>query len=41
MAIAQYYPAASVLHRLDPRAKIVAVTALAVALFVRVRRAFV
>ena len=34
-AIAQYYPADSVLHRLDPRAKTVAVTALAVALFTR------
>lgn len=34
-AIAQYYPGSSPLHRLDPRAKFVAVTALAVALFVR------
>ena len=34
-AIAQYYPADSVLHRLDPRAKTIAVTALAVALFTR------
>jgi energy-coupling factor transport system permease protein len=34
-AIAQYYPAESPLHRLDPRAKIVAVTALAIALFTR------
>ena len=33
--IAQYYPGDSSLHRLDPRAKFVAVTALAVALFVR------
>jgi energy-coupling factor transport system permease protein len=34
-AIAQYYPADSALHRLDPRAKVVAVTALAIALFTR------
>jgi len=34
-AIAQYYPGTSLIHRLDPRAKFVAVTALAVALFVR------
>lgn len=34
-AIAQYYPGGSVIHRLDPRAKFVAVSALAVALFVR------
>lgn len=34
-AIAQYYPGRSVVHRLDPRAKFVAVTALAVALFLR------
>jgi energy-coupling factor transport system permease protein len=34
-AIAQYYPAESPLHRLDPRAKVVAVTALAIALFTR------
>ncbi len=33
--IAQYYPGSSVVHRLDPRAKVVAVSALAVALFVR------
>jgi energy-coupling factor transport system permease protein len=33
--IAQYYPGTSVIHRLDPRAKFVAVTALAVALFLR------
>jgi len=33
--IAQYYPGASPLHRLDPRAKFVAVSALAIALFVR------
>ena len=33
--IAQYYPGDSVLHRMDPRAKVVAVCALAVALFVR------
>jgi energy-coupling factor transport system permease protein len=32
-AIAQYYPGDSLVHRLDPRAKIVAVTALAIALF--------
>lgn len=34
-AIAQYYPGRSVLHRLDPRSKFIAVSALAVALFVR------
>lgn len=34
-SIAQYYPAASLLHALDPRAKIVAVTGLSVALFTR------
>lgn len=33
--IAQYYPGSSPIHRLDPRAKFVAVSALAVALFVR------
>lgn len=33
--ITQYYPADSPLHRADPRAKFVAVTALAVALFTR------
>jgi energy-coupling factor transport system permease protein len=33
--IAQYYPGTSAVHRLDPRAKFVAVAALAVALFVR------
>lgn len=33
--IAQYYPGSSPIHRLDPRAKFIAVTALAVALFVR------
>lgn len=33
--IAQYYPGSSPVHRLDPRAKFVAVTAIAVALFVR------
>ena len=33
--IAQYYPGDSIVHRLDPRAKFVAVTALAVALFLR------
>ena len=33
--IAQYYAGDSLLHRLDPRAKLVAVSALAVALFVR------
>ena len=32
--IAQYYPGTSPFHRLDPRAKFVAVTAMAVALFV-------
>jgi energy-coupling factor transport system permease protein len=34
-AITQYYPGDSALHRADPRAKIVAVTGLAVALFTR------
>jgi len=34
-AITQYYPAESALHRADPRAKFVAVTALAIALFTR------
>ena len=34
-AIAQYYAGDSLMHRLDPRAKFVAVSALAVALFVR------
>jgi energy-coupling factor transport system permease protein len=34
-AVAQYYPGQSPLHRLDPRAKFVAVAAMAVALFVR------
>jgi energy-coupling factor transport system permease protein len=34
-AIAQYYPGDSIVHRLDARAKFVAVGALAVALFVR------
>jgi len=33
--VAQYYPGASLLHRLDPRAKIVVTLALAVALFTR------
>ncbi len=33
--MAQYYPGDSPIHRLDPRAKFVAVTALAVALFLR------
>jgi energy-coupling factor transport system permease protein len=33
--IAQYYPGVSPVHRLDPRAKFVAVSAIAVALFVR------
>ena len=33
--ISQYYPGDSWLHRADPRAKFVAVLALAVALFVR------
>jgi len=35
MAIAQYYPGRSLVHRFDPRAKVVAVTALAVGLFLR------
>lgn len=35
MAVAQYYPVSSALHGLDPRAKILAVTGLAVALFIR------
>lgn len=34
-AVAQYYPGSSPLHRLDPRAKFIAVSALAVSLFVR------
>ena len=34
-AVARYYPGRSPIHRLDPRAKFLAVTALAVALFVR------
>lgn len=34
-AITQYYPAESALHRADPRAKFVVVTALAIALFTR------
>ena len=34
-AIAQYFPGPSIVHQLDPRAKIVAVVALSVALFVR------
>lgn len=34
-AVAQYYPGDSVIHRLDARAKFIAVAALAVALFVR------
>lgn len=34
-AIAQYYPGSSVIHRLDPRSKFIAVSAIAVALFVR------
>jgi energy-coupling factor transport system permease protein len=33
--ISQYYPGESLIHGLDPRAKFVAVTALAIALFVR------
>jgi energy-coupling factor transport system permease protein len=33
--IAQYYPGTSPIHRLDPRAKLIAVSAVAVALFVR------
>jgi energy-coupling factor transport system permease protein len=35
MAIAQYYPRASLVHRLDPRFKVVVVTALVVGLFLR------
>ena len=35
MAIAQYYPRPSLIHRLDPRCKVVAVTALVVGLFLR------
>ena len=35
MAIAQYYPRPSPIHRLDPRCKIVAVTAIVVGLFLR------
>lgn len=34
-SVAQYYPGSSPLHRLDPRAKFIAVSALAVSLFVR------
>ena len=34
-AIAQYYPADSLLHRLDPRTKVVVVMALSIALFAR------
>jgi energy-coupling factor transport system permease protein len=34
-AVAQYYPGDSLVHRLDPRAKFVAVTSMAIALFVR------
>jgi energy-coupling factor transport system permease protein len=34
-AVAQYYPGESPIHRLDARAKFIAVTALAIALFVR------
>ncbi len=33
--VAQYYPGRSLMHRLDPRAKFIAVTSLAIALFVR------
>lgn len=33
--IAQYYAGDSLIHRLDPRAKFIAVSALAIALFVR------
>ena len=35
MAIAQYYPRPSLIHRLDPRCKVVAVTALVIGLFLR------
>jgi len=35
MAVAQYYPKPSPIHRLDPRCKVVAVTALVVGLFLR------
>ena len=35
MAIAQYYPRPSPIHRLDPRCKVVAVTAIVVGLFLR------
>jgi energy-coupling factor transport system permease protein len=35
MAIAQYYPRPSPIHRLDPRCKVVAVTVLVVGLFLR------
>jgi energy-coupling factor transport system permease protein len=35
VTVAQYYPGSSSIHRLDPRAKFVAVSALAVALFLR------
>lgn len=34
-AIAAYYPGSSLIHRFDPRAKLVAIAALSVALFVR------
>lgn len=34
-AVAQYYPGRSLVHRLDPRAKFIAVAAMAIALFVR------
>jgi len=35
VTVAQYYPGSSPIHRLDPRAKFIAVSALAVALFLR------
>jgi energy-coupling factor transport system permease protein len=35
MAIAQYYPRPSLIHRLDPRCKVVAVTVLVIGLFLR------
>jgi len=35
MAVAQYYPRSSPIHRLDPRCKVVAVTAIVVGLFLR------
>jgi energy-coupling factor transport system permease protein len=35
MAVAQYYPRPSLIHRLDPRCKVVAVTVMVVGLFLR------